>query len=406
MDTDPVEQIETKFHELVAELSEERKRLLADHYGVFCRKIFRIVHFEPTDLTIWLTSAQKSALGLMIQDPNMYEFYSNTTGEAKEEAKDIIESGCRHFIAHMFGDDNAEEVEELRLAGTVSKQHLAAKLATHALEVSNEVDRKRAEGSLSICSRIYLGYDGSCECHNHAESCDSVQAPYPSVVVSTLAMMVLVNVITMLKVVTACMEGFTGDPLNGGCTLVEPEETPCTCNNHSTTCDSEGKCQSCLHNTIGDSCERCAAGFYGDATTGTADDCTRCPCPSLIYQLSRDNGDCFVNDNNLVECNKCPHGKRGITCDEESTVQREEDEGSKQSEEPKESSQKAQERKDEEVEKPRLEGEEQKSGEDRQQIETNEIASTNKENTMEIEGNKILYCVPCGTDDEEFYISR
>lgn len=29
MDTDPVEQIETKFHELVAELSEERERLLA-----------------------------------------------------------------------------------------------------------------------------------------------------------------------------------------------------------------------------------------------------------------------------------------------------------------------------------------------------------------------------------------
>ncbi|KIH52468.1 hypothetical protein ANCDUO_17431, partial [Ancylostoma duodenale] len=117
MDTDPVEQIETKFHELVAHLSEERERLLADHYGVFCRKIFRLVHFEPTDLTIWLTSKQKLALGEMIQDPDvndtqiydkMYEFYMNTTGEAKEEARDIIESGCRHFIAHMFGDDNAE----------------------------------------------------------------------------------------------------------------------------------------------------------------------------------------------------------------------------------------------------------------------------------------------------------
>lgn len=38
----------------------------------------------------------------------MYEFYTNTTGEQKEEASDIIEAGCRHFIAHMFGDDNAE----------------------------------------------------------------------------------------------------------------------------------------------------------------------------------------------------------------------------------------------------------------------------------------------------------
>lgn len=90
MDTDPIEQMETKFHELVAELPEERERLLAgellpilwiwcakhehvfvDHYAVFCRKIFRLVHFEPADLTIWLTSPQKMALGQMIQNPDI-----------------------------------------------------------------------------------------------------------------------------------------------------------------------------------------------------------------------------------------------------------------------------------------------------------------------------------------------
>ncbi|PIO59030.1 hypothetical protein TELCIR_19519, partial [Teladorsagia circumcincta] len=185
LDTDPIEQLETKFNEVVAGLPEERERLLADRYAVFCRKIFRLVNFEPADLTIWLTSAQKMAIGQMIQNPNindtqiydkMYEFYTNTTGEQKEEASDIIESGCRHFIAHMFGDDNAEELEELRLANTVSRQHLAARLATLASEVSNEVDRKRAEGSLSICSRIYLAYDGSCECYGHSSTCDSLGA--------------------------------------------------------------------------------------------------------------------------------------------------------------------------------------------------------------------------------------
>ncbi|KAK5977037.1 hypothetical protein GCK32_007955 [Trichostrongylus colubriformis] len=321
LDTDHIEQLETKFNELVAELPEERQRLLADHYAVFCRKIFRLVNFEPADLTIWLTSAQKMALGQMIQNPNvndtqiydkMYEFYMNTTGEQKEEAGDIIESGCRHFIAHMFGDDNAEELEELRLANTVSRQHLAARLATWAREVSDEMDRKRAEGSLSICSRIYLAYDGSCECNGHANECDGMGHECLNCTDNTYGVQC-----------ELCMESFTGNPLEGGCVPIEGEETSCTCNGHSEQCDSEGKCQSCLHNTVGDSCERCAPGFHGDATTGTRDDCTRCPCP--------DGGDCFINEQQLVECVKCPAGKHGITCAEDTAAPK--DDASKVSQE-------------------------------------------------------------------------
>ncbi|VDM54946.1 unnamed protein product [Angiostrongylus costaricensis] len=313
LDTVPMDQIETKFNELVAELPDERERLLSDHYAVFCRKIFRLVPFEPTDLTTWLTSSQKMALGEMIQDPNvkdaqiydkMYEFYKNATGEQKEEASDIIEAGCRHFIAHMFGDDNAEELEELRESGVMSKQKLAAKLATHVSEVSNALDRKRAESSLSICSRIYLGYDGSCECNGHASVCDSFRHYCLNCTGNTYGIQC-----------EMCMESFSGNPLGGGeCTPIEAEETSCNCNNHSDVCDTEGKCQLCLHNTTGDHCEGCAAGFYGDAKNGSRDDCTRCPCP--------DGGDCFVNEQNLVECNECPTGKHGIICEEEGAAQK------------------------------------------------------------------------------------
>ncbi|KHJ77042.1 hypothetical protein OESDEN_23338 [Oesophagostomum dentatum] len=50
------------------------------------------------------------------------------------------------------------------------------------------------------------------------------------------------------------------------------------------------------------------------------------PMTERIYAcLFRGNVDCFVNDNNLVECKECPNGKRGITCDEEATVQTEEE---------------------------------------------------------------------------------
>ncbi|KJH48215.1 laminin EGF-like protein [Dictyocaulus viviparus] len=310
LDTDPIDQMETKFHELVAELPEERERLLADHYAVFCRKIFRLVHFEPTDLTTWLTTPQKNG-SRRNDSKSRCEGYANlrqeATGEQKDEATDIIETGCRHFIAHMFGDDNAEELEELREAGVKSKQYLAARLATHISEVSDTVDRKRAEGSLSICSRIYLAYDGSCDCNGHSSICDSLRHYCVNCTDNTYGVQC-----------EMCMESFTGNPLNGGeCTPIELEETSCTCNNHSDICDTEGKCQSCLHNTVGDHCERCAAGFHGDATTGTPDDCTRCPCP--------DGGDCFINEQDLVQCRECPIGKHGIICEEDGMTQKDKD---------------------------------------------------------------------------------
>uniref|UniRef100_A0A8C1LL52 Laminin, alpha 1 n=1 Tax=Cyprinus carpio TaxID=7962 RepID=A0A8C1LL52_CYPCA len=54
---------------------------------------------------------------------------------------------------------------------------------------------------------------------------------------------------------------------------------PCRCNNHSLSCDLDtGECLGCQHNTAGQHCHVCAAGYYGKVQ-GSVSDCSLCACP-------------------------------------------------------------------------------------------------------------------------------
>ncbi|XP_069013512.1 laminin subunit alpha-3-like isoform X1 [Embiotoca jacksoni] len=70
-----------------------------------------------------------------------------------------------------------------------------------------------------------------------------------------------------------CAPGFYRDvsrPYLGRC-------VPCECNGLSDECeDGTGRCLNCEHNTAGERCERCKEGYYGNASQRT---CTVCPCP-------------------------------------------------------------------------------------------------------------------------------
>ncbi|KAK4880835.1 hypothetical protein RN001_008981 [Aquatica leii] len=96
----------------------------------------------------------------------------------------------------------------------------------------------------------------------------------------------------------------------------------CDCNGHSKTCNADtGECF-CEHNTIGEKCERCAAGFYGNPLSGTQFDCKKCACPLL----EPDNNfspscqlDFFVEseeeDTGAYVCTQCPKGYTGDHCE-------------------------------------------------------------------------------------------
>ncbi|XP_052760298.1 basement membrane-specific heparan sulfate proteoglycan core protein-like isoform X2 [Mya arenaria] len=88
----------------------------------------------------------------------------------------------------------------------------------------------------------------------------------------------------------------------------------CNCNKHATSCDPEsGRCLDCQHNTEGDRCDRCMAGFYGVATAGTPNDCRPCPCP-LTTRPNQFSSTCFLADDNQVTCDRCPTGYTGRQC--------------------------------------------------------------------------------------------
>ncbi|XP_038072771.1 laminin subunit alpha-like [Patiria miniata] len=95
----------------------------------------------------------------------------------------------------------------------------------------------------------------------------------------------------------------TGHPFFGQCVA-------CNCNGHSGSCDPlTGECMECSHNTMGFNCESCADGFYGDATNGTANDCSMCPCSPPQAQTTS----CSVINGN-VTCSACNPGHLGPLC--------------------------------------------------------------------------------------------
>ena len=83
----------------------------------------------------------------------------------------------------------------------------------------------------------------------------------------------------------------------------------CTCNGHAQTCNMSG-CIMCQDNTIGQMCEQCISGYYGDATGGTPNDCQECMCNGWATT-------CDANPlaTNNFRCNDCTGNTEGDQCE-------------------------------------------------------------------------------------------
>ncbi|KAM9845354.1 laminin subunit alpha-3-like [Aulostomus maculatus] len=103
-----------------------------------------------------------------------------------------------------------------------------------------------------------------------------------------------------------CAPGYYRDgsrPYLGRC-------VPCDCNGLADKCDDRtGRCLDCQYNTAGDRCERCKEGFYGNAALRS---CRPCPCPlsSPANNFAVGCGEVFGD----VEC-LCKVGYTGKRCE-------------------------------------------------------------------------------------------
>lgn len=84
---------------------------------------------------------------------------------------------------------------------------------------------------------------------------------------------------------------------------------------HFSLFQDTGRCYECEHNTVGDYCERCRDGYYGNALTGGAESCHRCACPlpapnsfSSTCRQSQSAGRGYV-------CDACRAGYTGHYCE-------------------------------------------------------------------------------------------
>ncbi|XP_072265966.1 usherin isoform X2 [Pyxicephalus adspersus] len=172
------------------------------------------------------------------------------------------------------------ELQEFVKASLV-RIHLIGQYYTTGTEESSRSFRHRYYGIGEVT------ISGRCNCHGHANSCDTSVSPYKCVCD--------VNSYTDGNNCDRCLPLFNDKSFRQGDHVNAFNCRPCQCYNHSSSChydatidpyphDHErgggGVCENCLHNTTGRNCEVCKDYFFRqfDADPAAIDVCQPCDC--------------------------------------------------------------------------------------------------------------------------------
>ncbi|XP_029354432.1 usherin [Echeneis naucrates] len=158
--------------------------------------------------------------------------------------------------------------------------HLSGQYHTRAAGV-NQRHRYYAINEITI--------SGRCECHGHADHCDTSVTPYRC--------LCLPESHTEGNNCQRCLPLHNDKPFRSGDQLQPMNCRPCRCHGHATSCHYDvraddqpdehyrgggGICDNCLHNTTGKNCELCRSGFFRfeESDPTSVDVCLPCECDS------------------------------------------------------------------------------------------------------------------------------
>ncbi|XP_061670381.1 usherin isoform X4 [Syngnathoides biaculeatus] len=194
---------------------------------------------------------------------------------------------------------------------TEVRLHLKGQYYTGAAEVDQR-HRHYAIKEITI--------SGRCECHGHADHCDTSVSPYRC--------LCLPESHTEGNNCQRCAPLYNDKAFRPGDQFQPMNCRPCQCNGHAHSCHYDaraddqpteqhlgggGVCDDCMHNTMGRNCELCVSGFFRLAQSDPASVHVCQPCYCHTAGTVNGSSECFQVEGQC-ECKAAVTGRRCADC--------------------------------------------------------------------------------------------